>query len=459
MNKKDDKKYITELCDELKKIGAEKAELTEKNKELIKLLNSKRYKAVDFVTDTVYRLAHRVSKKQKIIDSAAVVKKKIVDSTRDVVIGKVDIININFYDWDGKVVYKGGAERYVYDLACLLKKMGYKVRILQCSNMPFEKIYKGIQVVGVGAGDKSNMRACSAVYNYYCRDAEFVIASPLELASEIQNIPVIGINHGVNFDDEYNKYNSKCLRSYDVHMDALKNVVSCVCVDTNFINFTRTQDYALSLKERYIPNYYDSKQFARVRVKKDSEKIIFIYPRRLYNARGVDITIEAFEKILPDYKDKVILNFVGQIDNSEAGAMLDSIMSKYPKNVFHYEYSMDEMPKAYKDADVVLVPTRYSEGTSLSCIEGMASGAAIIATDVGGLTNLVIDGFNGKLISPTVDDLVDAVLWMIKKPKERVKLAENGLAVVREAFTKEKWDKSWQKEIKRVSGGLEKLES
>ncbi len=70
-----------------------------------------------------------------------------------------------------------------------------------------------------------------------------------------------------------------------------------------------------------------------------------------------------------------------------------------------------------------------------------------------------INGFNGKLISPTVDDLVDAVLWMIKKPKERVKLAENGLAVVREAFTKEKWNKSWQKEIKRVSGGLEKLES
>lgn len=52
-----------------------------------------------------------------------------------------------------------------------------------------------------------------------------------------------------------------------------------------------------------------------------------------------------------------------------------------------------------------------------------------------------------------------AVLWMIKKPKERVKLAENGLAVAREAFTKEKWDKSWQKEIKRVSGGSEKLES
>ena len=155
----------------------------------------------------------------------------------------------------------------------------------------------------------------------------------------------------------------------------------------------------------------------------------------------------------------MILNFVGQIDNDKAGAMLEGIMAKYPKNVFHYEYPMDEMPKAYKDADVVLVPTRYSEGTSLSCIEGMASGAAIIATNVGGLTNLVIDGFNGKLISPTADDLVDAVLWMIKNPKERVKLAENGLTVAREAFTKEKWDKSWQKEIKRVGGGLEKLES
>ena len=209
-------------------------------------------------------------------------------------------------------------------------------------------------------------------------------------------------------------------------MKALRNVVSCVCVDTNFINWTRTQDYALAQKERYIPNYYDSEQFSKVN-RKSHDKIVFVYPRRLYSARGSDLTTRAFERLLPKYKDKIILNFVGQVDNDKAQEDLDRIMKAFPKNVFHYEYTMEEMPKAYKDADVVLVPTRYSEGTSLSCIEGMASGATVVTTNVGGLPNLVIDGFNGRIISPTVDDLVDVVVEMITKPGLREKLAKNGL--------------------------------
>lgn len=453
---------IVDLCDAVKKLKEENSVLTEKNVELAKRLDAKRYKVVDFVTDSFYKIIRRSSRKQQLIDDNLHADKKVQEAfceRANPVDGRVDIVNMNFYDWDGKVVYKGGAERYVYDLACLLKDMGYKPRILQCSNVPFQKKYEGINVVGLGVGDKSNMRTCSLIYNSYCKDAEFVIASPLELASEITSVPVIGINHGINFDGDWNQYDAEYPHLYNDHMDALRNVFSCICVDTNFINFTRTQDYALSLKERYIPNYYDQKQFARTSVREKSNKVTFVYPRRLYNARGVDITIEAFEKILPKYKDRIILNFVGQVDNDDARARLEKIMSDYPENVFHYEYSMNEMPKAYKEADVVLVPTRYSEGTSLSCIEGMASGAAIITTNVGGLTNLVIDGFNGRLISPTTDDLVEAATQMILRPEMRVRFARNGLSIAKEAFSKKNWDSGWKKEIERLKKSLLELES
>lgn len=451
---KDDLNSIIERVNELE-IRNEK--LSADNTELVKLLSSRRYKVVNFATDTIYHCLRKTTKKEQLIHRVNKNLKwaKRNPNDREVVCGKVDIINMNFYDWDGNVVYKGGAERYVYDLACLLKKMKYKVRILQCSNVPFKKKYEGIDVVGVGFGNRGDMRICSSVYNHYCRDAEFVIASPLELASEIKDVPVIGINHGINFDGEWNEYNKKYPHFYDDHIDALRNVISCVCVDTNFINFTRTQDYALSLKERYIPNYYDKSKFTHVKTRKN-KKITFVYPRRLYNARGFDITVEAFRKVLPKYKNKILLNFVGQVDNDEVGALLDVFMGEFPKNVFHYEYTMDEMPKAYKDADVVLIPTKYSEGTSLSCIEGMASGSAIITTDVGGLTNLVIDGYNGKVISPTAEDLEKAVIEMIEEPEMRRKMAGNGVLVAKEAFTKENWDARWEDEIQRARAELRK---
>lgn len=438
----------------IEKLEKENCLLRDDNRQLAQKLDSKRYKTVDFLTDGFYALIRKKSVKARLIENNLTNKSIPINVKRTIKPGRIDIINMNFFDWDGKVVYKGGAERYVYDLACLLNKIGYKARILQCSNIPFRKKYQGIDVIGIGAGDKGNMRICSMVFSSYCNEAECVIASPLELASEIRNVPVIGINHGVNFDGEWNHYDKKAIHRYDEHMDALNNVVSCVCVDTNFINWTRTQDYELALKEKYIPNYYDAKKFISERKKRKDGKMVFVYPRRLYAARGSDITTRAFEKILPKYKDKVILNFVGQVDNDEARNDLDRIMSEFPENVFHYEYTMEEMPQAYKDADVVLVPTRYSEGTSLSCIEGMASGAAVIVTDVGGLPNLVIDGYNGVIISPTVDELAMAVEEMIRKPTWRTEIAANGLAVAKKAFTKTKWEESWKQEIKKVMATL-----
>ena len=70
------------------------------------------------------------------------------------------------------------------------------------------------------------------------------------------------------------------------------------------------------------------------------------------------------------------------------------------------------------------------------------------------MTNLVIDGFNGLIISPTVDDLKKAVMEMIDKPKIRKKFSENGLLVAREAFTKDNWDSRWEDEIQRVRKSL-----
>ena len=83
---------------------------------------------------------------------------------------------------------------------------------------------------------------------------------------------------------------------------ALNNVDYCVCVDTNFINWTRTQDYNLSLKEYYIPNYFNKNQFKVIKKRKNKDKIVFVYPRRIYSARGYDITIDAFREIFKKYK-------------------------------------------------------------------------------------------------------------------------------------------------------------
>ena len=102
---------------------------------------------------------------------------------------------------------------------------------------------------------------------------------------------------------------------------------------------------------------------------------------------------------------------------------------------------MEEAYKAYDGADIVLVPTRYSEGTSLSCIEAQALGIPVIATNIGGLPNIVIDHFNGLLISPTAESLEIAVRELLDNPKMCDEMRKHSIEVAKSSFEKTMWDK------------------
>lgn len=71
--------------------------------------------------------------------------------------------------------------------------------------------------------------------------------------------------------------------------------------------------------------------------------------------------------------------------------------------------TMDGILNRYADADVSVIPTLWSEGTSLSCVEALAAGVPVVATPVGGLGNIVIPGFNGFISAPTADAIAEAI--------------------------------------------------
>lgn len=361
----------------------------------------------------------------------------------------VDIISVNFYDQEGNVLFKGGAERYIFDLAKILQAMGHKPRIFQNAHHPFKKNYCGIEIIGIdsevrGTNGRS-MRAMSRAFYVACSNADLIIASPLDLACEIYTIPVIGINHGIHWDTIKNRLSNNRTSNHLEIFDAIEKTSSCICVDTNFINWIRTYDYELGLKLRYIPNYFDKNEFKPI--KKDFTKILkFLYPRRLYDARGIFITLKAFDYLLAKYSNIELL-LVGQLTDSEVIRSVKLIMKKYPKRISLEEYNMEDMPKAYKKGHVALIPTRYAEGTSLSCLEAMATNNALIATNIGGLPNLVVDGFNGLLIDPTVDALIDAVETLNGDRSYTKLLADRGLDMV-SVFEKNKWDERWKTILK-----------
>lgn len=106
----------------------------------------------------------------------------------------------------------------------------------------------------------------------------------------------------------------------------------------------------------------------------------------------------------------------------------------------HRLVDANKMNEVYQHADISLIPTLYCEGTSLSCIEAMACGNIVISTNIGGLPNLIINDFNGVLINPDKNELLEAVENILVNEDYRNKLQKNALEVSKE-FSKEKWEK------------------
>ena len=62
--------------------------------------------------------------------------------------------------------------------------------------------------------------------------------------------------------------------------------------------------------------------------------------------------------------------------------------------------SQDELPGHYRDADICLVPTIAQDALSITSVEAMAAGRAVIASRIGGLPYTVSDGLTGLLFEP-----------------------------------------------------------
>ena len=96
------------------------------------------------------------------------------------------------------------------------------------------------------------------------------------------------------------------------------------------------------------------------------------------------------------------------------------------------------MPEVYHQAHVVCLPS-YREGLPKVLLEAAACGRPIVATDVPGCREVVIDGENGLLVPvKDVDALADALKKLIEHPEMRKQMGAKGRALVEREFSEGK---------------------
>ncbi len=370
--------------------------------------------------------------------------------------GSIAVKTATFLDFEGKNFYSGGAERYLIDLHKLSLELGVKLSIFQYGNFPWMRKFQNIDVISLSDG-KCSAKVLSletvhsfnkAFYNQVEENSVLNIYSAFFEGTPLNAKPSIGISHGVAWDNPNCKFNDgiSFWQNQIRFIDAAKLCSTIVSVDTNTANWFQTIDFDIGNTMKVIPNYVDLKDFnPRDKFDEVNERIVITYPRRLYSARGLYLVLEILDYILDKYP-QVDFHFVGKGFEEDTKHVVEK-QKKWGDRVQWYSMPPEQMSEAYKKADISLIPTIYSEGTSLSCLEAMASGNAVIATRIGGLTDLVINNYNGYLIDPNSQQLKIAIESLLKDHNKMILFKKRAIEVAK-AFDKGLWEERWSSIIK-----------
>jgi glycosyltransferase involved in cell wall biosynthesis len=100
----------------------------------------------------------------------------------------------------------------------------------------------------------------------------------------------------------------------------------------------------------------------------------------------------------------------------------------------HFTGWWHDVPGALSDLDLVVLTSR-NEGTPVALIEAAAAARAVVATDVGGVRSVVVDGVTGHLApAGDVEKIAGLVATLVSDPRGRRALGNAGRAYVRDRF-------------------------
>jgi glycosyltransferase involved in cell wall biosynthesis len=350
----------------------------------------------------------------------------------------VYIFQETFFDQTGKIFFSGGAERYMQDLSNILIELGYTVILFQnasYNDSVWYKKYNNINIIGFPLRSLSHFGVVT----------KFIIPANLHIYSGVFNFgvllhPNIVISHGIIWD----KIDTDVKNNYSLYKQILENADKFVSVDTNTISWFRSS-LAKTIYESgksliYIPNYVDLNTFHPTN-KKNKTSITITFPRRCAVERGYWETVRILADLFELYPE-ILFQFIGVPCDNKILANIQELHSKFPNNVICKSVDPKLMYEIYQETDITIIPTIYSEGTSLSCLEAMATGNAIIASNVGGLPNLIINKYNGILINPNSQELLKAICLLIENPDLRIKLSNNAISTSH-AFSHDIWKSNW----------------
>ena len=157
---------------------------------------------------------------------------------------------------------------------------------------------------------------------------------------------------------------------------------------------------------------------------------------RIEEQKGQHLVVEAMYKIKPTTTQLLI---VGHSMNNYYKNKIENLISDYDlqKNIKLINFVDNPMPMM-SYCDLIILPT-YEETFGLVVAESMMMGTPVIASNAGGIPEIIEDGINGLMFeTKNSDSLAEKILMIINNEDLRIKLAQNAKVYAEQAYDYER---------------------
>lgn len=196
-----------------------------------------------------------------------------------------------------------------------------------------------------------------------------------------------------------------------------------------------------SNKLQWIPNAIKIDDFTRNY--NNSLNVIFI--GRLEPWKGIEVFLEV-AKLIKKKRDDVNFSIVGDGSlRNYVETTAHSLNGKIFGLVPH-----ERIPNILSEASILVLPS-YTEGLPTVCLEALAAEVPIVASNVGGISEVVLDGETGYLVPPAnIQLFAEKVLRLLANENLRNRMGGRGRSLVEQFYT-------WRKVVEKTEKIYEKI--
>ena len=158
-----------------------------------------------------------------------------------------------------------------------------------------------------------------------------------------------------------------------------------------------------------------------------------IYLKHLHSVYAPEILIEATAIVIenfPSFK----LTLCGDGPLKESLIELSNSLNLQKHIQFVGQIENRKVPELIQQHGFMVMPS-LKEGFGVAAVEAFACGRPVVATNVGGIPEIVTDSINGYLVQPNnIQELADAMIKLISDKNRMIEFGKNGYESVRKRY-------------------------